>query len=75
VGITFFVPAACESTTRPKKTQQEPGCPLGPTYLRSGDVIADSLYDLASVAALRTSDPQAKQICATTRSRIEQACP
>jgi predicted ATPase len=40
-----------------------------------GDVIADSLYDLASVAALRTSDPQAKEIRAKTRNRIEQACP
>jgi hypothetical protein len=40
-----------------------------------GDGIADSLYDLASLTALHPSDPQAMQIRAKTRSRIEQTCP
>jgi hypothetical protein len=40
-----------------------------------GDVIADGLYNLASVSALRPSDPQAKETRAKTRSRIEQTCP
>lgn len=40
-----------------------------------GDVIADALYDLASVSTLDPSDPQATQIRGRTQSRIEQACP
>jgi hypothetical protein len=40
-----------------------------------GDVIADGLYNLASVSTLRPSDPQATEVRAKTRSRIERACP
>src|SRR5262245_46312430 len=40
-----------------------------------GDVIADGLYDLASVSTLGPSDPHAMQVRAKTQSRIEQACP
>jgi hypothetical protein len=40
-----------------------------------GDVIADGLYDLASVSTLDPSDQRATDVRAKTQSRIEQACP
>jgi hypothetical protein len=40
-----------------------------------GDVIADSLFDLAALSVLDPRDPHATKVRTKTRTKIEQACP